>query len=73
MSEALTERELATRVYIRVCRDSGHTIPYPRAAALAGELLGMAPMQVLAAVGSLLAMQEIASGHHPCLQLERYK
>ena len=49
-------------VYIRICRDSGFSLPYDRAAALTGQVTNTHPMQVWAAFPYLSAMQEIATG-----------
>lgn len=58
-------RKTVTDAYIRVCRDSGFSLPFDRAAALVGKMLNITPLEVWLAVGTIETMKRVASGEHP--------
>jgi hypothetical protein len=60
-------RNTITLGYARVCKDSGHTLSYDRAAALLAGVLGIHPLEVWIACGTMDSMLRIANGTHPCL------
>lgn len=60
-----TERKTVTDLYIRVCRDSSFSLGVVRSAQVVGSILGLHPLQVWMAVGSLDAMERVANGSHP--------
>ena len=51
--------------YIRFCKDSGFKLEFDTAAAMTGTMLGIHPLEVCTACGTMVAMQEIAAGTHP--------
>ena len=59
--------------YIRICRDSGFTIEFERAAALTGQLFGITALEVWPCFPYLKDMMDIASGTHPALTLPEDK
>jgi hypothetical protein len=61
----MVERKTITGLYIRICADSGYSLEFDRAAALAGNVLGIHPLEVYNAIGVLSTMQKIAVGDHP--------
>ena len=64
----MPERKKIQDVFIRVCRDSGFQLEATRAANLASDALGIHPLQVLTAMGSMEAMERVATGEHPAVQ-----
>lgn len=63
------ERKIRTNLYIRICKDSGYTIPYDQAAQLAAKIVGWHPLSFMGDIG-LDNMKKIATGRHPaCMGL----
>lgn len=58
------ERRDRTNLYIRICKDSGYTLPYDQAAQLAAKIVGCHPLTFMGDIG-LDYMQKIAVGDHP--------
>jgi hypothetical protein len=58
-------RKFIQDLYIRVCRDSGFTMEYTRAAHFAGKVGGFHAMDVWTAMPSLQVMEQIATCEHP--------
>lgn len=68
MSE--TDRKMVQDLYIRVCRDSGFGLPFERAAAFVGDMLGTTALDVWVRMGVTTDdMMEIAAGKHSCLSV----
>lgn len=62
-------RNTITLAFIRVCRDSQFKLEFERAAALAAGTLGISPLEVWVACGSMEDMRQIAAGTHPYLKI----
>lgn len=60
-------RNTITLGFARICKDSGHTLSYDRAAALLAGVLDIHPLEVWIACGTMDSMMRIADGTHPCL------
>lgn len=64
----MDRREEIQKAYIRVCKDSGFTFEYIKAAVFVGEMLRISPLEVWTAFGDLRLMERIAKGEHPAAQ-----
>ena len=70
----MADRKLKQDFYIRVCRDSGFTMDWAKAAQLTAGALSVSALEIGHAFPYLQVMQEIASGTHPvCKKLETLK
>jgi hypothetical protein len=56
------DRKLITDMFVRVCRDSGHSLDAVRAMTLTANILHIHPLEVGYAMPSLQAAQDIAAG-----------
>ena len=61
-------RKLIQDFFIGVCKGSGFQLDSTHAAALTAKATGCSPLEVWTSVGSLNAMDEIATGRHPVLR-----
>lgn len=66
-------KEFIRQLYIRVCRDSGFTLPFDRAAHLAGQVGGFTALDVWMCMPYMEVMVEIAAGTHSSLSLPQYQ
>lgn len=63
-----TRRETTRQLYIRICQDSGFTLPFHRAVKLTADVLGIHPIDVWASFPYMQHMEWIADGTHPFLE-----
>lgn len=59
------KREEIQNLYIRTCRDSGWKMDYVDAAQLTARVIGIHPMEIWTAMGTLQTMHDVAKGKHP--------
>lgn len=60
------DRNMLQQIFIRVCRDSGFTLEWTRAARIAALAAGTHPLVVWCAMDAG-TMEQIADGTHPAL------
>lgn len=63
----MTEREKITGLYVRICRDSGFSMSFDKAAHFVADMLGISALEVWSAFGDITNMQRVASGEHPAV------
>lgn len=59
------ERKIITDAYVRVCKDSGFQLEAVRASQITASMLGIHPLDVLGALGTMQALEQVADGTHP--------
>ena len=62
------DRKMIRDTFIRICRDSRFSVEAQWAAAFSAQMLGIHPIEVWTAFGSIDTMKAIATGKHPVVQ-----